>query len=396
MKITSSLSLLTLSAVLAGCATQQPVFESFQPQNFDEAVKSGRLVQKTDNLFVVIDASSSMDSTYKNQGYPAQPDATKFDVEKEILSRMNQSIPNIRLNSGMRSFGFGSCMDWEFTKLNKPLETHSKEAFASSLDSLKCAGGGTPMTKALDELQHDLASASGRTALLLLSDGHDSSSKAPDESLQALKKRFGQNLCVYSVWVGNDNDDDGHRLMQRLADISLCGFTVDAADIASAGDMSGFVQRVLFEAGQPVDECSLDNDGDGVNNCLDKCPDTPKGAHVDATGCWAYHGVLFDFDKATIKPEFDQMLHNGVEVMQLNPGLTVSIEGHTDSIGSDDYNQKLSEKRAHAVMKYLVDHGVAPSRMEAHGFGESQPIDSNETEEGRYNNRRVTFKRTDR
>ncbi|MGR9116661.1 MAG: OmpA family protein [Gammaproteobacteria bacterium] len=390
-------TLLIVSGLLSACATNQPVFEPFTPQSLNEEVRSGRLVQKTDNLFVVLDASSSMGDSFDHPGYPAQPEATKFDVEKEILSRMNQTIPNIKFSSAIRSFGFGSCLDWDRTKLVQPLQAHSTEAFQSNLDSIPCAGGGTPMTSALDAAINDLMPASGRIALLVLSDGHDASFKSPAETIQRLKNRYGDHLCVYSVWVGNNENDEGHALMKSLPDISECGLAVDAASIASANDLAGFVQQVFFNKAAPkIDVCALDDDGDGVGNCQDKCADTPKGADVDASGCWAYHGVLFDFDKATIKPEFEKMLHNAVNVMKLNPRLTVSIEGHTDSIGSEKYNQSLSEKRAHAVMEFLINHGVATSRLKSHGYGESHPVDTNKTPEGRYNNRRVEFKRTDK
>ncbi|GAB4262106.1 MAG: hypothetical protein Kow0065_12770 [Methylomicrobium sp.] len=397
MKKTGSLSVLALSALLGGCATQMPAFESFQAQSLDDKVKSGQWVQKTDNLFVVFDASSSMNKTYKRAGYSAQPKANKFNVEKEILRRVEQTIPDIRFNSGIRSFGFGPCMDWEHTKLNKSLEAHTSGAISSSLQTPDCAGGGTPMSAALEEVHGDIGSASGKTALLILSDGQDYSSKvSPEDSVSGLKERFGDNLCVYTVWVGNQEDKRGRDLLARLAEIGGCGFSTQAAQIASANDMAFFVERVFFEPSKPVDPCSLDDDGDGVNNCVDKCPDTPKGAEVDAVGCWSYRGVLFDFDKSIIKPDFVKRLQNVIHVMNLNPDLTVSIEGHTDNFGSDSYNQALSQRRAHAVKKYLVDHGISASRMEAHGYGESRPIDTNDTEEGRYNNRRVEFKKTNK
>ena len=77
--------------------------------------------------------------------------------------------------------------------------------------------------------------------------------------------------------------------------------------------------------------------------------------------------------------------------MELNPGLKVQIEGHTDSIGSKEYNQKLSDRRAQAVKEYMVNKGVSASRMTTKGMGESDPIADNHTEEGRAYNRRVEY-----
>ena len=78
--------------------------------------------------------------------------------------------------------------------------------------------------------------------------------------------------------------------------------------------------------------------------------------------------------------------------MRKNPSMSVEIQGHTDSIGSDEYNQKLSERRAQSVLEYFVGQGIAKNRLTAVGYGESQPIASNETEAGRAKNRRVQLK----
>jgi len=135
-----------------------------------------------------------------------------------------------------------------------------------------------------------------------------------------------------------------------------------------------------------------DDDGDGVLNSRDRCPDTPKGVKVDEDGCWVYTGVLFDFDKAVLKPQYKEDLKGAKEVFDLNPDLEVTVEGHTDSTGSDAYNQKLSERRANAVVKYLVNTvGVPADKLTAVGYGESRPVASNDTEEGRAKNRRVEF-----
>jgi OOP family OmpA-OmpF porin len=101
--------------------------------------------------------------------------------------------------------------------------------------------------------------------------------------------------------------------------------------------------------------------------------------------------LLFDFDKYNIKPEAIPALNETFKVFLMNPALRVLVNGHTDSIGSEAYNQRLSEKRAKAVLDYLVGRGIDPSRLKAVGHGESRPIASNETEEGRARNRRVEF-----
>lgn len=152
-------------------------------------------------------------------------------------------------------------------------------------------------------------------------------------------------------------------------------------------------------AGVPVDAsgCELDTDGDGVPDHRDKCPNTPKGDRVDADGCSLTRKleVFFDNDSAKLKPESYEDLNLAVELLKRVPGATAIIEGHTDSNGAEAYNQRLSEQRAKAVRDYMVSMGIDPARLEAKGYGESQPVADNATPEGRAQNRRVVLRRTD-
>ena len=102
--------------------------------------------------------------------------------------------------------------------------------------------------------------------------------------------------------------------------------------------------------------------------------------------------IFFDFDKATLRPESYNELDRLVQLLTENPNIKVEISAHTDSKGSDEYNLKLSQKRAESVVNYLIGKGIPASRLIAKGYGETQPIDTNDTEEGRQNNRRVEFK----
>jgi OOP family OmpA-OmpF porin len=147
--------------------------------------------------------------------------------------------------------------------------------------------------------------------------------------------------------------------------------------------------------GAPVDAkgCPLDSDGDGVFDYLDKCPGTPKGVIVDDKGCelkLTLH-INFDFDKAEIKPEFKPELDKAAAFVRENSKAPyILLAGHTDNMGENDYNQKLSEQRAEAVRQALInDYGVDPAKLKARGYGEAQPVADNATEEGRYQNRRV-------
>lgn len=149
-------------------------------------------------------------------------------------------------------------------------------------------------------------------------------------------------------------------------------------------------------AGVKVDEvgCPLDTDKDGVYDYLDKCPDTPIELKVDKDGCpmkvTINLNVLFDFDKSDIKPKFHDEIKRVADYMNAYPWEKATLEGHTDSKGTDAYNEKLSQRRVDAVMKYLVEKfGISADRLKAVGYGEAKPIATNDTDEGRQLNRRV-------
>jgi OOP family OmpA-OmpF porin len=102
--------------------------------------------------------------------------------------------------------------------------------------------------------------------------------------------------------------------------------------------------------------------------------------------------VLFDFDKSNIKPEAAAILDRLVAFMNENKNQRANLSGHTDSIGTEAYNQRLSERRVNSVRDYVVKKGVDGERMSGQGFGESKPIADNKTKEGRAKNRRVEIK----
>ena len=104
------------------------------------------------------------------------------------------------------------------------------------------------------------------------------------------------------------------------------------------------------------------------------------------------NNLFFDFDKAILKPESGPELDRIVALMKDKPSIEIEIVGHTDNAGPDSYNLKLSERRAKAVVAYLSKKGVAKGRTKAQFFGETKPVETNETEEGREKNRRVEFK----
>jgi len=165
------------------------------------------------------------------------------------------------------------------------------------------------------------------------------------------------------------------------------------------------------------DGCPLDSDGDGIPDYLDECPRSPPGAKVlpngcaltgdcrkprpgeavDANGCaldknFILRGVKFEFDSDRLTEPAKLILNEVGETLKAYPAIKVDLEGHTDAVGTDAYNLGLSERRANSVKAYLSGRGIPGARMNPVGYGESRPIQTNETEEGREENRRVELK----
>lgn len=147
-----------------------------------------------------------------------------------------------------------------------------------------------------------------------------------------------------------------------------------------------------------------DRDGDTIVDPEDACPDVPGPANQDPKkhGCplariesgqiRITERVEFEYNSAKIRKESEEVLNAVLSILKDHPEITkISVEGHTDSKGADFYNKQLSQRRAASVSKWLSDKGIDKKRLAAKGWGEEKPIDSNDTDEGRQNNRRVEF-----
>jgi OOP family OmpA-OmpF porin len=143
----------------------------------------------------------------------------------------------------------------------------------------------------------------------------------------------------------------------------------------------------------------VDSDRDGVPDQIDQCPGTLAGLATDNRGCAAaspqalrLDGVTFEFNSARLTPGASATLREVAEALRGEPNLRAEIAGHTDSSGSDEYNLRLSQQRADAVLVFLASEGIDRSRLVARGYGEGQPVADNGSDDGRERNRRVEFR----
>lgn len=369
-----------------GCAGQQ----LSQPPAFTpQPIAKGAWTQKADNLIFVLDASSSMLEGYNG--------VEKFALARNVVANFNQTMPDMTLQTAVRTFGHDPGVSPRSTMLVYGPAAYSRTGVAEALKKVARAGGPSPIGKALTEAANDLKASQGKIAVVLVSDGKDMTAEALPAA-NALKSMYGDRVCIYTVLVGDD--PAGRDLLTKIASLTGCGKALSVNDVATGAGMADFVKTVLF-AGEK------DSDGDGVYDSVDRCPDTPKGVKVDQYGCpppvrkvmemkvgetYTFKDVQFETNKADLKASAYPALEAVAEALKAQPNLNVQIEGHTDSTGKKDYNQQLSQRRAESVMKYLNAKGIAAERMTATGYGMTRPIASNDTAQGRTENRRVEFK----
>jgi OOP family OmpA-OmpF porin len=246
---------------------------------------------------------------------------------------------------------------------------------------LQYSWGGTPQPKAPVDTDGD-----GVT---------DDLDKCPDTPAGTRVDASGCPLPLDSDGDGVNDDADKCPNTPAGTPVDASGCEVDS-DGDGVGDSKDKCPNT--PAGAKVNEegCELDSDGDGIVDSQDKCPDTPKGDKVDATGCSFKEeiklpGVVFETNKADLLPESIPILDGAVATLKRYPDLKIEVAGHTDSQSSDAYNLGLSKRRAETVLKYLQDNGVT-NALTSRGYGERQPIASNNTVEGRQQNRRVVLR----
>lgn len=175
-------------------------------------------------------------------------------------------------------------------------------------------------------------------------------------------------------------------------------------------DKDGFVDpedKCPDQPGIAPDGCpDLDPDKDGVLDPNDKCPTEPetKNGFEDSDGCpdelpeeikkfsGVIAGINFEFAKANIRADSRPVLDNAVKVLKEFPSVRIEISGHTDNVGTDEVNKKLSQERADSVKAYLVERGVEADRITTRGAGPDEPVADNKTPAGRQKNRRIEFK----
>ena len=361
---------LAATVLMVGCTSSIPPL-TYQPRE----LSSGQYAAKVDNFELILDASMTM----------GNDEQRNFISAKNFLGGINQSIPSdLNFNGGLRTFGHSDRQSANKTDLVYGMNRYTRAGLQQGLDSVKYAGGNSPLTAALMAAANDLQGATGPTAIVVVSDGLQM--KDAPAAAAKLKADLGSNACIYTVHVGDSAG--GMKTLQKVAEAGGCGTAESAENLTARENLLAYVEKVFLTK---KGACP-DRDRDGVCDSRDKCPNTMPGVMVDKDGCALKYTlqIEFDFDKADIRPKYHDQIAAAAAFVKRYPDTHILVAGHTDSVGEESYNKGLSMQRAQALKAYLVQNfGVKAAKLHPRGFGESQPVASNDTEAGRQMNRRV-------
>lgn len=362
----STLRLTALTGIvvlLAACAATRP--GPVEPVQGCPQLPTGNYVQKVDSFLFVVDSSESMGEFHHGE--------QKLQTAKKIVGCINEMIPDFTLSAGLRSFGRGyGLFSINSTDPNYPPGGYCRAGYRSALSTITFPCGNTPLAEALTATADDLESMPGRIAVIVVSDGK-STTGDPVAAARQLKKTYEDRLCIYTVLIGQDLQ--GYHTMRDIAAAGACGTMVTAAWVTTDTGMIDFVREVFLEpAPMPA-----------------VAPLAPKPEPAPVVEKIVLSSIMFDFDKADIKPEFEPVLDEAAAILKRHPGKNIVIEGHTCWIGTERYNMGLSLRRAASVQKYLIKKGIPAGQLAVKGFGETRPRADNTTREGRRLNRRVEF-----
>lgn len=314
------------------------------------------LVSKVDSFVLFVDYSGSMAMTN------AQAKQEKIEMAKDLLAKMNEKIPALGYDSRLTTFAPTS-------KLYEG--AYDRAGMAKGIDSLATGyaifGRMTPMGGGLEDIRPTLDALKGRIAVIVFSDGESNLGKSPVPVATELYNAFGGRLCFHAVSFADK--PEGQATMDAIGKLSGCSVSASAADLlGSEAALDKFVRDVFYDevvVAEPAPAPTPEPEAEVL----------PLRIH-------------FDFDSAKIRGDMAPILDEAAEQIKARGG-NLTLEGHTCNIGTEAYNQGLSERRAASVKDYLAKQGIAADAMATVGKGESMPKYDNDTDEGRKLNRRV-------
>ncbi|HWR03496.1 MAG TPA: OmpA family protein, partial [Humidesulfovibrio sp.] len=289
------------------------------------------LKPKVDNFILFVDYSGSMAMTSDSLN------TIKIKHAKELIGRMNAEIPALNYQGGVATFA-------PYEVLLAP-KAYDKAAVAAANAKIKTDyeiyGRNTPMGLGLKDLDPVLSKFSGKTALIIFTDGDSNYGMDPVAEAKALYAKY-PNLCIHVVSYADNAR--GKMVIDEIRAISRCTVAGDAKGLSDAGALKKFVKDVFYDV-----------EADAPARAM-----APAKAECETI---TFGNLNFGFDKFQITKEMEPALEQALTILKDSKCQKFTIEGHTDNVGGVPYNQKLSERRAASVAKWLSDHGLNAARL---------------------------------
>ena len=357
MRYLNIFSTITAALVLTVCLTTAP--------NIMAMSNEGAVVfaKTADNFIVLYDSSSSMADKYGNT------DMLEIEAERQILKEKVSTLPELDWQAGIYSFTPG--WRWNDLKTHLSMRTYNKDEFSEAVEALPTKPrGSTRLKGALVGLEEVLEGLQGKTQVFVFTDGQYSPQPgfpAPGTTAKKLAEKY--DVCFQVI--STEQDKAQYQAVMNIANASECSGTLPFSKLLGHPE---WMTDVLFRVEHKAAAQSI------AAEPVKKATGQIQGA------------VLFDFDKSTINEAAAKELIELSIFLNLNKDKRVVLAGHTDSVGTEAYNMKLSQRRAESARAYLSEKmGIDKSRITLSWFGKSDPVASNQTEEGRMKNRRVTI-----
>lgn len=320
------------------------------------------LKPKVDAFAYFVDTSPSMSQSYGSTGNP------KIVAGLNALKRLNNVVPELGYDSALYAMP-------DFATYS-PKSMFNRSAMAKGLASVPSDlpfFQSTPMGEGFEDLDGVINNWQGKFAVIFVSDGLTNSGRNPARVVSNMTKKYGDRFCLHVVSVADNAR--GKSNLKHLASLTPCGVYVDASALADKAVLDRFAQDVFYTQEEEL-----------IVEVVEEIVIAPV---IPVQEKIVFRNFNFGFDKYQITEEMVPALTEASALLDEFPNLKVLVGGHTDSSGSEAYNQGLSERRAKAVADWLSANGVANERLEVKGYGEMNPKYDNKTKEGRQLNRRV-------
>jgi len=312
------------------------------------------LVKTADNFIILFDSSSSMNEPYLNTGM------SKLEAAKMILKEKNKTLPDLGYNAGLY-----------LVSNFKPLymvQKYDREKVATALDQLPDKGSGpTLFVEGMHNLRGVLKGLSGRTVVFLFTDGYYTPTPGMKKPSQIAKELSDKHdVCFYVISTAKGAE--AKEILKTVTSINPCSRVVPFDYLLGRPE---YMTGALFE----IDVKTIETV---------KTIDYLAGFKVD--------NIQFDFNSSVVPPASHEELNKLGDFLREHPKTYVVLSGYTDIKGSDEYNLWLARRRAESVQNYLTQYsGVSIGRIITQWYGKQYPLASNDTDEGRQQNRRVEF-----